>query len=240
MHPGGSFGYQANVLRFPEQGLSVVILANASPVPAMDLSFEIADIYLAEEFPAEDAPSTAVAGPRPGFRLFRGPDAGDVVILSTRPDGTSRIATLSYKVELVATGPSTFRAVNSGLPVVAKVISGAAGGRNRLEVQIEDQDKQVYEELARALPNPADREAKLGEYFSAELGATVRLVGRRGQLAIDDSEMAMPIPPFLSISRDTAVSDRGVQLDFIRDGDGEVTGVYLSTGRARRILLIKK
>ena len=63
---------------------------------------------------------------------------------------------------------------------------------------------------------------------------------RRGQLALDDRGMAMPIPPFLSISRDTAVSDRGVQLDFIRDGDGEVTGVYLSTGRARRILLTKK
>lgn len=234
MHPGGSYGYQANLLRFPDQDLSIVILANASSVPASDLGFEIADIYLGPVLAAEPVASTG-SGMRPGARIFRKRDGGDVLILSTRGDGTSRIATLSYKFEVVATGASTLRSLGSGLPVVAELTEGG-----RLEVRIEDQRPDVYEELALSRPDQEDEQRKLGEYASAELDASVRLIDKRGQLAIDDSEMAMPIPPFMTIDPNTAISDRGVQLDFVRDEGGEVTGMYLSTGRARRIFLTRK
>ncbi len=66
----------------------------------------------------------------------------------------------------------------------------------------------------------------------------MKLVERVNQLFIDDSEMAMSLPPFLSITRDMAISDRGLQLDFVRDG--EITGMYFSTGRINRLLLTKR
>lgn len=68
----------------------------------------------------------------------------------------------------------------------------------------------------------------------------MKLVERVNHLFIDDSEMAMSLPPFLSITRDMAISDRGLQLDFVRDGDGEITGMYFSTGRINRLLLTKR
>lgn len=240
MHPGGSFGYQANLVRFPEQDLSIVVLANSSDVPAAELGFAIADIYLAGEASTEEAARSGGAGGRPGARIFRSPETGSVLILSTRADGSSRIATLSFKVEVAASAPSEMRSVGSGLPVRVMIREGEGGEPDRLEVGIEDQEVQVFEELGPVSPDPEDRSRKLGEYFSEELGATVSLVERGGQLAIDDSGMSVSIPPFLEISRDTAISDRGLQLDFLRDTAGEVVGMDFSTGRINRLHLTKK
>ncbi len=175
------------------------------------------------------------SGLRPGARIFRKPGSSEVLILSTRRDGTSRIATLSYKVEVVDAGPGKLASVGAGVPVTAEL-----NDAGRLEVGIEGQQPQVYEEIALSRPDLEDEKSKLGEYASEELGASVQLIEKRGQLALDDSEMAMPIPPFMSITKDIAISDRGVQLDFVRDDAGRVTGMYLSTARASRIFLSKK
>ena len=132
------------------------------------------------------------------------------------------------------------RSVDAGLPVVVRIEEGEGGEAGRLEMRIEDQEVQVFKELGRVLPDREDRRRKLGEYYSEELGATVTLVERVNQLFIDDSQMGMSLPPFLSITRDTAISDRGLQMDFVRDEDGEITGMFFSTGRINRLLMTKR
>ena len=57
-HAGGDAAYRTNILRFPDQRFSVVVLANAGDVNATALSFKIADIYLEDRLqPTPDKPS---------------------------------------------------------------------------------------------------------------------------------------------------------------------------------------
>ena len=57
-HAGGDAAYRTNILRFPDQRFSVVVLANAEDVNPTSLSFKIADIYLEDRLqPTPDKPS---------------------------------------------------------------------------------------------------------------------------------------------------------------------------------------
>ncbi|MGY4500439.1 CubicO group peptidase (beta-lactamase class C family) [Bradyrhizobium sp. GM24.11] len=57
-HAGGDAAYRTNILRFPDQHFSVVVLANAGDMNPAVLSFRIADIYLKELLkPAPDKPA---------------------------------------------------------------------------------------------------------------------------------------------------------------------------------------
>jgi CubicO group peptidase (beta-lactamase class C family) len=57
-HAGGDAAYRTNILRFPDQHFSVVVLANAGDLSPTALSFKIADIYLKDRLqPTPDKPS---------------------------------------------------------------------------------------------------------------------------------------------------------------------------------------
>jgi CubicO group peptidase (beta-lactamase class C family) len=58
-HGGGMFGYRTNLLRFPEQHFSVVLLCNVSNADASGLTHKVADIYLEKELRPVTASSTA-------------------------------------------------------------------------------------------------------------------------------------------------------------------------------------
>jgi CubicO group peptidase (beta-lactamase class C family) len=62
-HAGADVGFRAEMLRFPEQHFSVVVLCNLFDVSATRLAQQVADLYLADEFPPEVAPKGA---PPPG------------------------------------------------------------------------------------------------------------------------------------------------------------------------------
>lgn len=47
-HNGGFIGFRSELLRFPEQNFSVIVLGNASNISAPALATKVADIYLAE------------------------------------------------------------------------------------------------------------------------------------------------------------------------------------------------
>jgi CubicO group peptidase (beta-lactamase class C family) len=61
-HGGSWGGYRSTLLRFPEHGLAVVILANASDLNAGTLAYRIADLYLADVL--GPAPLPPAAGQR--------------------------------------------------------------------------------------------------------------------------------------------------------------------------------
>jgi CubicO group peptidase (beta-lactamase class C family) len=78
-HGGSWAGYRSTLTRFPEHGLSVVILGNASDLQPDRLARRIADLYLADVLgPAEREQPTALDSPRaPDFS----PDPGSLAEL---------------------------------------------------------------------------------------------------------------------------------------------------------------
>lgn len=70
-HGGSWAGYRTTLLRFPEQRLAVVILANTSDMNPGSMANRIAQLYLADELPPEVAESPAEDG-RPGSGAGQG------------------------------------------------------------------------------------------------------------------------------------------------------------------------
>tara|TARA_R110000868_G_scaffold108065_6_gene295397 strand:+ start:18250 stop:18828 length:579 start_codon:yes stop_codon:yes gene_type:complete len=49
-HSGALAGYRAQLMRFPEQHFSIIILANRDDADPTGLSYQIADLFLSDEF----------------------------------------------------------------------------------------------------------------------------------------------------------------------------------------------
>ena len=65
-HGGAFVGFRADMLRFPEQKFSVIVLANLSAVNPSQLARRVADIYLAEAFqPGDKLETEKAAGTKP-------------------------------------------------------------------------------------------------------------------------------------------------------------------------------
>jgi CubicO group peptidase (beta-lactamase class C family) len=61
-HGGALGGYRSNLVRFPDQRFSVVILANVSTAATGTLAMRIADLYLADHYTTSDAGDTIASG----------------------------------------------------------------------------------------------------------------------------------------------------------------------------------
>jgi len=62
-HSGENWGYKTEIIRFPDQHLSIIILANTDDGEPPRLALQIADIYLKDQFPV--APPVPVTVPLP-------------------------------------------------------------------------------------------------------------------------------------------------------------------------------
>jgi hypothetical protein len=59
-HGGGAAGYDTEMMRFPEQKLTVLVLSNLASFPSSELAKKVADIYLDDSFTAASRPARRV------------------------------------------------------------------------------------------------------------------------------------------------------------------------------------
>ncbi|MFN2539033.1 MAG: serine hydrolase domain-containing protein, partial [Mycobacteriales bacterium] len=90
-HGGAWGGYRAQFLRLPEHQFSVIVLANVSSAPVLDLAGSVADVVLG----ARLAPRTAAAGVsldlEPHLGLYLDDRASCILEIGTDSDGTAFI-----------------------------------------------------------------------------------------------------------------------------------------------------
>ncbi len=232
---GGSFGSSSLLMRFPNQDISIIVLANSSAADATELGFAVADIYLADELGAEPEPSAIK--PPPGFALFQSED-DELLIYSTRPTGESHLTTLFYKVEIQAKSESRFESINSAIPVIAELSSD--GGTRVVDVEIAGGKPKRYTALAIDPPPATFVESLAGIYTSNEVGADVQFDLVDGRLELNDDSMEINVAPFMAVSKELLMSDTGVRLDVLKYEDGKALELMISTPRARKILLKRK
>jgi len=127
-HGGSLMGFRAELLRFPDQHLTVAILCNLASIAPAGLAQRVADLYLSDRM---TAPRVASRGPtperpRPQAAINTGPlDPFTGRFRSEEVRATYTLAVEAGKlilnrpterpVELVATGPDEFRAGSLGL-----------------------------------------------------------------------------------------------------------------------------
>lgn len=231
---GGSFGYQTGHCRVPDHSLAVIVLANAAYIPAGELAVDIARLWL--ELDETASPRLAPSTVRAFAGIYQHATRRDVVVLSG--DGAPlRYATLGrVKLPLEPVDAATLRTTGSPVTVTIERLEPAAGGTRRIRVRHPGEAPRTYEEVRRARVTPDDLAAVAGRYDAPALGTTIELVIDRGRVGIRGREM---LPALYPMHRDLYLHDMGLQFTIVRDGEGAVDRLHISTNGIRDLQCVR-
>jgi CubicO group peptidase (beta-lactamase class C family) len=232
-HGGGWAGYRAELMRFPDQKLSVVALC--------PLAQRVADLYLADKLQPEAQPA-AVAGEAPAGKvenadrytgLYWSPQSGFVRRIEVRDGKLFYVRGQGSESELAPLGGDRFRML--GVPgrteVSFPVSATAASPPRRMEVVTGEDKPLVFEEVKPTSPAPEGLAAYAGIYTSPELDTTWTLTVEEGKLMLRGRRgPAHPLEPAFA---DAFNGDFGL-IRFLREGQ-KVTGFLMGSPRARDV-----
>ncbi|HEY5885067.1 MAG TPA: serine hydrolase domain-containing protein, partial [Pyrinomonadaceae bacterium] len=242
-HGGDFFGFKAQLMRFPEQKFSVICLCNARNINANRLSYQVAEIYLADQLrqPAS-RPSTA-ALPSPvtlsaeelatKTGIYWNPVNDDMWILSLKEGklvdlGGARLSPLSSE---------RFQVVGWSRQLIFE--TSPQGGRPLRLRQIDEGSKPaIYEAVPAMTPTSVQLNEYAGNYYSEELNVTYTLSVQDGKLTLRRiSSKGMPLDPTFT---DAFMNDDLGLLRFTRNKQNRVSGLLLTAGRVRRLRFEKR
>ena len=247
-HSGGDAGYRTNILRFPDQHFSVVLLANAGDVTPMALSFKIADIYLKDQLqPTPDKPTLSdkpevmvdpkVLDTYVGHYQLR---PGIIISFSKENDHLVARATGQLSFPMYAVSNTTFR--YRGPPAEVVFDNATEGGKAQNAILNQNGASLPLRRITIAKP-PAERlKAYEGQFYSSDLGVTYDVFGRDGELkvhyprgdldlvpvGIDTFGAAFPISPAFSVP---------INLRFVCTG--ECNAFLIDEGRVKKLRFVR-
>jgi hypothetical protein len=234
-HGGANFGYRTELLRFPEQKFSVITLCNIGTSGPRNLANQVADIYLAGEFPAsangngDGATTTAQhVDAQPFVGSYRSPESHSVYALSA-----SNGDLVLFGQHLKAIGADRF--AFPGGPELR--FESGAGKAMRFTINSEDAEPQVFERYQPIQLTAAEAGQYAGSFESSELEATYKIEVKDGNLVLRVNwQEPTTLEPTV---RDEFKGRNGEALVFRRDAKGQITGFDIFAGRVRNIYFSK-
>ena len=244
-HSGAWAGYRAEMVRFPEQRTTVVVLSNAgnlgSPVMA---ARKVAEVYLGDLMqaaPTAAAPAAAVTPIELAVKelearagLYR--DATNGALRRLAVEGGRLVYDRMNGVTspLAPLAKDRFRMLD--VPVVVEISFVGEGGR-RMVVAQEGAPPLTLERVEQATLSAADRSTYAGTYYGAELDATHAVEARDDRLVVRlGGGDELPLDP---LSRDEFSAPGGVTVRFTRE-NGRVTGMTMDAGRVRGVGFVRR
>ncbi len=240
-HGGAFVGYRAQLIRFPDQRLSVICLCNRGDANPSSLAQKVADLYLAEQLSAT-GDEQSEAGSEPTIELpaealdaFAGAyrRQGSLrVIHVEREEGALAVALSSEaRFEMKPAAPDRFVGEAFGTPF--EVVFTDAGAVSYWGVE---RDEEIYEKIELAQPSVESVARLAGDYRCDELTTTVRLSaeGTSLRLAHENPHKDQPEKPFVPTLPNTFDSD-GLTIQVDEGDDGATAGIRLGVGRVRNI-----
>jgi CubicO group peptidase (beta-lactamase class C family) len=240
-HSGGSGGYHAYYMRFPQQHFSVACLCNRSGLNRGERVRSVADLYLANVLkpPAPTFTGSFGAQQLQKFAgIYRDPNRGDIWRVST--DGEKLLAEVEGAlVELHATGPLDFEPADYPMEVHFRFIPDVATGAVRRAVihEMGFLAPMTVEKVTAWRPGAAALPGYAGDYWSDELRATYRIAAENGGLRLReligaDGIINNSIIPF-DVLRPVIQDEfdlKGAPLVFyfLRDDRGKISGFVLN------------
>lgn len=244
-HGGGWAGYRAQLMRFPDEKLSVITLCNLGSVSPGALAQQVADHYLAGRLKPEEtapvaAPTAAAGGPVGDAGRYTGlywsPGSDLVRRLYIKEGKLFYFRNPQSESELAPLGGDRFAML--GVPVRTEVSfpSQAAGAPRRMEVASVGDKPLVFQEVQPVEPKPEDLAAYAGTYTSEELDITWKLTVQDGRLMMQGKRG--PILP-LNPAFDGAFGAPMGLFRFTREDGKKVTGFLIGAGRARDLVFVR-
>lgn len=246
-HGGSWAGYRAELLRFPEERFSVICLCNTGNSNPSALARQVADIFLAERLAAATAKAAPPAAAVPvqlspdemkvRTGLYRNGRTGALRRVEFRDGKLWTASFFGGETEMVPSSKSEFR-VNSPAGSFEIVFQTARPSEPlRFHLKREAAKPESFEAVEKASPSAAELGAYAGRYFSEELDATYTVARDAGNLTVRvDYGQSRPLRPTY---RDAFAVPGGLQMEFTRDAQGQVTGFAVQAGRVRDIRFVR-
>lgn len=229
-HGGDWAGYRSEMMRFPEQRLTVICLANLGSIDPTMLCQKVADIYLEEVFS-----SHKVKGRRPSKHQSDAPVDGFTGVYQSRDysidlftkEGVLHISSAILNGPLERIGKNKFQLKDQ--PVFLSFT-----GRENEHLSMDEYGHYFtkYKRVRRDRFVPADLTGYAGEYASPELDARYIVSREEGALYLKRTpfDTAQQLHP---LSENIFISDIGETRFQIKDGS--ITGFKLNAGRVANI-----
>ncbi|WP_407113591.1 serine hydrolase [Bradyrhizobium sp. LMG 9283] len=238
-HAGGDAAYRTNILRFPDQHFSVVVLANAGDLNPRALSFRIADIYLKELLkPAPDKPALddkpevtidpkildAYVGDyelRPGF----------IISISKDNDHLVTRATGQPSFPMYAVSNTAFRLRVVPAEIVFDEV--AQGGTAQSAVLHQNGANLSLKRITISKPAADRLKAYEGHYYSAELGVIYDVFIREDVLMVHYPRRDLDLRP---VGADAFTTGFPIgNLKFACADDGKCNAMLIDDGRVKQL-----
>jgi CubicO group peptidase (beta-lactamase class C family) len=235
-HGGADAGYRAQVTRYPERGIAVAVLCNASNSGPGVLARRVADVLLGTSVPVEPALVDTVARPiTPEARarwVGTYHDAISHLELRIRQNGETLLLGDGARL-MLSSDTTAFLDAGGRAGLTLRTDGGTVQGLTRLPRTTRDL---YYRREAPYAPDRASLTAFTGEYFSDELDVRYRVV-------VGDSGLVVRARRMDDLTLDPAWEDAfttksGSVLEFTRTGK-RVGGFTLSDGRVRGVKFVR-
>jgi CubicO group peptidase (beta-lactamase class C family) len=229
-HSGGTFGYRTELLRFPEQRFSVIVLCNVANADVEGLARKVSNLYLEKQLKSE-AGETPRSGTLPDSASFAGTylDArAHMIYTFTAISGNL----MAWGAKLRRLGANEFSDL-VGNPIVFKSSNGTMTATLTLQGETYFSGDRVPDiHLSEAALN-----GLVGDYHSDELEATYSLSLVKGGLKLRNGDNPpvdlKPVAP-----NEFQAGDLGTVV-FHGAGDTQVSGLTLFSQSARGITFQK-
>ena len=230
-HPGGSFGFNTCILRFPDEKLAVIVLCNTNTGNARATAFRLAEMQLGRKLKPEAA-ATTTDGPKPGRFFFRHPRTKEVVV-SIVGGSRTKLAVAAWDVRMRPVNGTSMVGIGTALQVSAKFLYRKDAPTDLL-VTIGTQDPFLCKGFNQERVASGALEALAGTWRSDEVGATLELSATRSGMKIVD-ELQLNPGPLYALRRDLLVANDGFVINVERDSAHKVTALLVSLKGARGI-----
>lgn len=225
-HSGADAGYRSNVLRFPDQHFSVVLLANLANINTIALSYKVADLFLADKNVNEQ-----VVDVRTDSAMLRG-WAGTYIDLNSK----TTIA-LNYSNGKLVRNLDTLKATSSFMFTDLRssyTLSGDSTNAKLLLHSLGSNDR-TYKKVKNILLTPSQLREYQGEFYSTELDVNYSVYMKDNSLYIKrpryDEVKLMPLDNDIFLWGTAA-------FEFSRKKQ-KINGLYIFTARSRNMFFEK-
>lgn len=245
-HGGAFLGARSEMVRFPEQKFTAIVLANQTGVDVKASCFKIADIYLADKF--LDSPAVADASPATPYNVspdvladkagrYRNPITGTVWTVTSADTALAVSTNTGFTLTLLPTGPEQFRLIGPAPTQPTITFQKQENRSYRIKLNSPNQSTMYFEPLLPA-SGPIDGKLYAGHFHSDEVELDLYVEEADGSLKLRIADIMESVPMSALAEDQFTTPDGGTLLRFER-GQGGAEKIYLSTARARDIIFTK-
>ena len=244
-HSGSDAGFRSYVVRFPEEGLAVIVLSNLSSVNTSRLATQVADIYLAKKFKAP--PPKKKKTERPSIELDPKILQSYEGLYQIRPDSVLTLKLIDGKLtvqgtrgrryDLSAESERLFFRQDADYELFFNINNVG----DITSITIKDNGRELEgKKIEPVILYPEQMAEYTGEYYSSELDTFYRILFENDRLVVkhrkyDDIPLSVITPDYYS---GTEWFFRTVH--FTRKKDNTINGFLVTGGRVRSLRFTKQ